>query len=515
MLRRVGQSFGAQIFGLALGFFDRFIVVGVLLRTLGSPAYADWAVLLASAGLLSLAEGGLNIYFGNVWQRTFATGDRGGFQRMLSVSLGCAAILGAALLVVAVVIAARVDLPAALELRSLSGGQAALIFLLLAAAIVSRVTRGAVSQLYRGRGVFALGTVIDQLSSVALIAATLTATLVFGGGLLALAIVYLATDLIAGWGITLFDLRRRFPDLAFRPTLPARAEVVEIFRHVRWFAVPQVGPIALLQVPVLIASASAVGATQIVSFVVLRTLINFARQLASMLSNAVGVELATVIHAGSPADVAARLAVFGRFLSAIAASIVVAVLAFGAPFVGLWTGSAKHFDPVVVGWLLPGMLVSIIAAPLASVALLSNRPKPVALAYLVQLAVGLGAMVVLIPRYGIGGAAAGLAAGDMLAFGVVMPLMITPVLGIDYRRYLAGCLTGMMLSATIAGVAAWAVTRFFALGSVLSLGTAGVLWAAIGFAPAVFAALPRERRRQVVDLVRTLPARVSAARGGW
>ena len=362
--------------------------------------------------------------------------------------------------------------------------------------------RSAVSQIYRGRKVFAIGTVIDQLSSLAVIVATLTATLVFDGGPLSLAIIYIACDLIAGWGITIFDLRRRFPCLLFRPTLPSRKDFSEIFQHVRWFAVPQVGPIALLQMPILIASASAIGATQIVSFVVLRTVINFVRQLASMLSIAVGVELATVIHAGSQGEVAGRLVAFGRFLSAIAGSMAVAVLAFGAPFVSLWTGGRTHFDIVVACWLLLGMLVSIITAPLASVALLSNRAKPVAIAYMAQLTIGLGAMVVLIPQYGISGAAAGLAAGDALGFGVLLPILVAPVLSLDYRRYLAGCLIGMATSAAIAGLAAWAVAQVLPINSAISLGVAGFIWTMIGFVPALLVTLPPSRRAQIANSVR-------------
>ena len=181
-----------------------------------------------------------------------------------------------------------------------------------------------------------------------------------GGSLLMLAGAYLACDLLAGWGLMLLDLRRRFPDLSFRPAVPDRHEVLDLVRQVRWFAVQQGAPVAWLQVPVLIVGAVGVTSAALVSFVILRTLVNFARQLASMLSISAGVELATSFHAGNRSEVAGKLAGFGTVLCGAAGACAAAIWIFGEAFVAVWTGQVGLFDPAIIGWLL---LAALIAAP--------------------------------------------------------------------------------------------------------------------------------------------------------
>ena len=169
MLARLGGNFAAQIAGIALSFADRFIVVGLLLRTLGTDAYSDWVLLLSSAGLLSLAELGLNIYFGNVWQKAHATRDSAQFQRMLGLSLTCSAGLGLILLCVMLFVLLSSDLVATLSLKTLTNREADIVFLLLGCATASRAMRGGVAQIYRGRQVFALGAMIDMISAAVLV----------------------------------------------------------------------------------------------------------------------------------------------------------------------------------------------------------------------------------------------------------------------------------------------------------------------------------------------------------
>jgi hypothetical protein len=249
MLNRVKRNLGVQLLALAVSFIDRFVVVGLLVHQWGAPLYADWVVLLSAAGLLQLGELGLNIYYGNVWQRAAALGDHQGFARMLRVSLGIAAIQAGVLMIAALAFLLVADLPVILTLSG--AGDARLVFTLLAAFSVLAVVRGSLSQLYRGDGRYPRGMIVTLIGTLALLLATLLVVMA-GGALVELAAVYLLCQITFGIGLTLWDLKRCFPALRFTPTLPLAWEWSDAWRNTRWLALEQCAPIVWLQVPILI-----------------------------------------------------------------------------------------------------------------------------------------------------------------------------------------------------------------------------------------------------------------------
>jgi len=507
MLARLGGNFAAQIFGIFLSFADRFLVVGLLLRTLGTDPYADWVLLLSSAGLLSLAELGLNIYYGNIWQSAFAKGDEPRFQRMLGFALTCSGLLGLALLLFCLGLVSFIDFSQTLSLTGLTRGAAAAIFLLLGAATASRSMRGAVSQLYRGRLVFAVGTMIDQIFPASLVVAMLI-TVNLTHSLVTLAAVYLACDLVAGWGAMLFNLKRRFPHLHFRPNLPNRTEFLDLVHHVRWFAVQQGAPVLWLQAPVLILGWLGVAGPTLVSFLILRTLVNFARQLASMLSISAGVELASSYHSGKHEEFLRRLGTFGSSLSGIGGAIAVAITIFGAPFIAIWTGQESLYDTHILVWLLGTALISAPILPMASAMMLCNLPKPAALANLIQIGIGIPAIFIFVRMWGAMGAAMGLALGETVAFGIVFPIFATKALEFSYTRYIGRCLATMAICSLWCGLVGfglkWAINPIH-LGSFF---VTGALWSVLGLIPALFITLPAAQQRTLLGAGLRLRARL-------
>src|SRR5208337_2957082 len=112
MLARILRNTAAQSLTLLISFADRFLVVGILLRMWGPRVYSEWAVLLSCVGLFSLGELGLNIYYGNVLQKAWASEDRARFQRMISVAMACSLGVAAGLGVAGLIVLAIVDVPA-------------------------------------------------------------------------------------------------------------------------------------------------------------------------------------------------------------------------------------------------------------------------------------------------------------------------------------------------------------------------------------------------------------------
>src|ERR1700730_974802 len=281
MISAVARNFAAQGLGVLISVADRFLVVGLLLRSWGPQVYSEWVVLFSFANLLTLGELGLNIYYGNIWQRASAAGDAGKFQRMVSVALFCSSavafVMGAFALAVLALLNGR------LPITSLSRNDAVLVLVLIGAAVLSRIVRGSISQIYRGKQAFARGTIVDLVPIGGTAVLTVAAALLDAGPVL-VAALYLACDLVAGWCLMLKDLSRQWPDLHFRPRQPTVSEISEMTRHVKWFALQQGAPVVWLHIPVLLLSHTGTTGTALVSFSILRTLVNFARSFGTILS---------------------------------------------------------------------------------------------------------------------------------------------------------------------------------------------------------------------------------------
>lgn len=500
MLRRVTQNFAAQALSLVVSFADRFLVVGILLRVWGPQVYADWVLLLSCAGLLSLGELGLNIYYGNVLQKAHVNNDPGRFQRMVSVALACSLALGGLLGAVALLVLLSVDLPGFLSVSALSRGEAIVGLFLLGLATLSRIVRGGISPIYRGRQAFARGIVIDLGFLGSLVVVSVAAGLM-GAAPVLLAVFYLACDLLAGWGLMLWDMSRRWPEISFRPQLPTRAELGDMAHQMRWFAVLHIASTAWVSLPVVLLGYLGLTGVALVSFLLLRIMANLGRQLAAMLAMSSGVEIAGVHHAGRSDDAARQLAAVGRVLASITAAMAVAVALFGEPFVALWTGQSTLFDKSTAAALFAAVLVSAPTLPLLMFEIFSNAPKPVAIASLTQLALGLAGCALLAVPYGVPGAAMGLFIGEAIGQGIVLPAMASRHAGLDYWRYLGQCLGVMALTALWCGAVGLTVRLVIDPHGLAGLLASGVLWGVIGLVPALAAVMPAAHRAWIAQRV--------------
>jgi hypothetical protein len=499
MLNRIGWNFIVQLIGLMLSFLDRFLIVGLLLRVWGAEKFADWAILLSCAGMIASTELGLNIYYGNTWQRLNVNGDTASFNRLLSIALGIAACLGCALCIIATTIPLLFNLKFSLSISSLSSTHALACYFLLTATAISRVLRGSISQIYRGRGLYAAGAMIDLVAQFSAIVITLVAAAA-GAQPLAIAMAYLASDLICGWMLTIYDQRRRFPELVYRPALPTRDELRDMQQQVRWFAVLQGAPVIWLQAPVLLLGYLSVG-KEIVTFILVRTLVNFARQFGVMMSLSASLELVGAVNGGQHEDVQRQLLVVGPLLSVVTAATAVAVLAFGAHFTQLWTGGSVPFNANVAALLLVSAVVTSPSAIITSLIMLGQTPVVAGQAQLLQLSAGLFACAAFASLYGIAGAAAGLAIGEILAFGFLM-LRSTRLFRLNTATYLAKCATAAFLTAMWCAAVAVLVRTVVPGGAVSHLLSSILAWGLFGFLPAVLLSLNRSQRSGIAAWLR-------------
>jgi len=272
---------------------------------------------------------------------------------------------------------------------------------------------------------------------------------------------------------------------------------------VRWLAIQQGTPTAWLQLPVVLLGVLGATGSALVSFIILRTLANLARQVSSMLSIASGIEIANVHYSGRVSDVARKISLLGRFLSGVSAGIAVWVALYGKPFVAYWSGRDDLFDPTIAAALFGAVLITAPFSPIGSLAILAGFPRAAAIASMVQLAVGLVACGFLAAAYGVPGAAIGLALGEAVGVGLALPLLTARHTSLNYLSYLRDCLEAMVLvTVWCLGVGYLLGFGFSGTGSIVSLLTSTLLWTAFGLLPALVASLPAEQRARTLRAMR-------------
>lgn len=494
MLARVAQNTAAQSLAVLIQFADRFLVVGILLRAWGPQVYSEWVVLLSCVGLLSLGEFGLNIYYGNLMQKAWAAGNGLRFQRTVATALACSFAVALALGGLGFAVLVTIDVPQLLSVKILPHTEALAVIALIGAATLSRSARGSISQIFRGRQEYALGVAVDAFFPAALLVLTIALALL-GYGPFTMAVAYLASDLFAGWGFMIWQLHKRYPDLVIAPMAPTWTELHDTAQHAKWLSVLNGAPIAWLQVPVVLLGHIGTAGSSIVSFVVLRTLVNFMRSLGIMVSMGSAVEIVAVHHAGQKAAVARHLRAVGSGLAVLTMAMAVGIFLFGPPFVAIWTGRSDLYNQAIVLSLLASAILAAPSVPIASHLMLANMPRPPAIALVSQIAIGLVACAVLAREHGAVGAAIGLAIGEAIGQAIVLPILAARYLeDFSYSRYLLHCVLAMGLATAWSVLVGIGVMALINTTSWLGLAVAGALWGLLGLIPPLALALPAHQR---------------------
>lgn len=498
MIQRIIRNSGAQLLAFVVSLFDRLFVLGVLLRAWGPQVFAEWILLIALAGLVGMGELGLNIYYGNRLQAAFAKGNELEFRRIVGVALTCSFTVAAFVFLVFLTGTLSGFFSAQLELGQLEGEQANSALIMLCFVAASRIARGSISQIFRGRRDFFVLLLLDSVVLFAAAAVSVAVGLI-GGSPEKLAVALLATDLLFGWGVMIVVLRKRYPELRAHPALPSRNELFDLFSQGKWLAIQQGAPVVWLQGPLLVLGLVGVSGSPLISFVVLRTLANIARSMCTMLSISAGVEIAHAHHASSRSEVVRSLTSVRLALAVLTASIAGGIMAFGSEITGLWTSRPELFDVNVVFALLVGTVFASASTPVASFLMLSQSARIPATAQLVQIGLGLTLCAALTPAYGVLGAAIGLAIGEVIASVILLPHLARSQL-----PELSGF--GQQLELIVVAFAAALWSGFVGEGALLlfkgdwslSMIAAAACWLLIGLLPPLVVSLPKALRRRII-----------------
>lgn len=445
LARRAARNFGAQVAGFAATVADRLILTGLLVRAWGVNLFSDWSTLIAAAGLLAMADLGFQTFLGNTLTKAGVRNHDRTFARLVSLGVTFYLILAGLLIIGAAVFVGMVDIGEWLHLHD---GRLATVLLLLLLYQTLRVSRSAFVQVLRGRGdnhMIAWTEVRSQIATVACVSGAVAA----GAPPVVAAIVMLMAELLFGFGWSLLEVRRRFPQVSLRPGWPTRARARGGLAALRWYALFGISSYAWLNVPVLILAWLGLAGAPLASFVLQRTLVNFSRTVATQLANAIGLELARIHEEGRQGELRAAIVTVARFNIALSGLAAAGLVIFGRDLIALWTGRADLGSLVVLALLLAPVIAVACSSPLIQLSIYSGKLKAVSVAFIAQLVLGLPAAAFAGRIWGVTGFAAGLAAGEILALAIVLPALTAKKFHIAYLPIVATC------AATLSVTLAW------------------------------------------------------------
>lgn len=487
LARRLALGFGAQGMTLVLLTLLQFLLVPAFLSAWPTALYADWLVLYAAAGLLSLADFGLQGYFTNALRLAWACGRAARFHRVLGTGLAAYALLVAALAGTVLAAGAAADLPALLGVTALA--EASAVLLLLALSTILLLPRGLVAAVYSARGAFGRETGLGLCLYAGQFIAQ-AAALLAGGTPLMVAAAHGAASLVLGWGLLLLDLRRRHPDVLPVPRRPRRMEWRRLGARAPLYGLSLAASVLLLHVPVMALGRLAPPAEAVVAFTTMRTFVGLPRQAALFLSIAAGLEMARQ-HVRGDRDGTIRLhAATARLTGGLAGLLSGLVLGIGPVFFSLWTHGGLAFDAPLAMIFLGAVVLMAPAHGAWGFLRHTEHARPVAAAHLAQVALAIPLCLMLVPRFAASGAALAVAVAELLTQGLYLLPAMARLVKMPLPA-LAGRTYGMTLACLALGYgAARAAEALVAPAGLAGLTGMAVLWGGLAVPPAVLILRP-------------------------
>jgi len=500
---RVLRGLGANVVTHVLELGRRFLLVPLFLRCWSDVRYGEWLALSASVGGLSLLDAGMQSYVVNRLRQCYSTSRLEEFHRVLHSGLRMA-LFACGVGVAAVTLFAWVaPVHSWIGLRHTDELTASLTVVLLGAYVVGRIPLGLVRGVYRAVGEYGRGGMVGNAILVSQVVLVVMA-LVVGAGFATVALAQLAAAL-AGSLLALADIRARHPEIVFGTGRGSWRLAVRMLGPSLFFLLITLAQVLGAQGTLVVVSIH-LGGVAVALFATSRLLAGAVMKLTSVVRHSVWPEFTALQAQGHSEKLRDLHIALVKLCLMVTVPVCVALYFVGGEFYQFWTQKRLSFDPLLLALLLGCVSTSAVWQASAVVGLSSNRHRPIALSYVCAGVFGMGLCVLLVPAFGVHGAAAALWAGDAAARVVAIPGFTCRLLGQSpgefWTRAVLRGVPSVMLTA-LAGFGASAATRGTPLHLVAVPAASAAAMAASGFLTWL-APSERSRAMGVLRLVRPL-----------
>lgn len=497
--RRLVSNYLAQLFNQGIRVVEQIILVPLYLQAWGVDLYKDWMLLSAIAWFMMFFNLGTDYYFGNLFLTDVSRGDLQLFRRHLRTALFCTVTISTCSLLVFYTVASAVDITELLQMTAIDRHSAYLILVLLSAPMAVLISEQVLHSIYRAWGDFTRGECIYGIyTSIQLTCVALALFLRQPPWVVALCYLIMPTLFSAA---LLIDLLRRYPEVTIGLTRPSRSELKEIIPQSALYFTFTISLVLVQNGTLLLFGVLGVSAIAIVSYNAYRIFTGLTQSVAYQFAIGSGIEMARLLARGEREACRRLYAETGRIVASLTGLLAGVSIPASGPFIALWTkGAVSDQLP-----LLAAFLLGIVGAGpgQASIMLLryTNRPRPLAMAWLGQSVAGLLLASVLYPLYGVDGAALAFSICQLIALGVFLPLVVQRLHGFSATKHLLASYAAGLLAFALSYLAAITVFAFPVPGFA-GLGLKGAAWGAVMAVPALLLILPAARRRTIVNRLR-------------
>ncbi len=478
MHKRIFRSSSAQIIVFIARFAQQILLVPLFLVSWGTLAYADWLFLYSATLFASFADFGMQTYFANRLQETWARQETAEHQQVFSTMLG-AHLLAICLVISAAALSTLAIEPATLfNLRVISPDVATKILWLLSGTTILGVIQGVFVQLYRARERF------DRTASAA------TLLLVLQTMAISAALSFKATPLETAWAnfaasglsclLIMYDCKRIYQDIRYRLALPDRRGCLEIYAKAPFFMLSNMAALGVQNGPVLVVGQFATSPIAIVSFTLLRTFTGLIRMVANQFAMSTTVEIVHHHMAGKERAGISRL-----FLDATATITAIIgapsglLWVIGSFMLAIWSRHHLAFDRNIFTALL---LAAVLAAPAQIPTIFlayTNRPRSMAISNVGLLVFGVGLGIPATIFYGAGGMAWLLLIVEMVLFPGYLAHKVCALFHFSYLRFLMFSFGIAMTTMVLGGFLAQVLLSLIRPDSIYKLIGFGAAWVCV------------------------------------
>lgn len=450
--RRLMRGWSANLAQVFLALTQQILLVPVFLHFWTGETLAAWLAIYAAGSLAVVADAGLQLHAINRFLAFKAYGDCDSqtadyYAGLLRIYLGIDVLLGALL----VVGAAFLSPSRVLGFHEIASFDASLLVMIVG--MLLTLPANLVSGLYRARGNYGRAV---WLQNAALLAGQIAQFVAIAaiGSLVAVAVAFVATQLLLAIYLVAWDAPRLFPFLRGGRGEHSWRWALGQFGPAFPFAVANLSELVLANAPVLLVSALVSDRVGVAQWGLTRVIAGFVRGLSFQTTLPIAAELGHDYAIGDKERLRRLYAYGSVFVTAVASVIVAGLLPFWPDFFMLWThGSIPYNAPLAYTLLLGSAAVapSLLALAYASH---SSRGDLLVRTKGLQLVVFLVLSVVMIRWLGSLGAALALVASDLsIQFGLLGSLIIGESLRHPLRHVaaLAVMAVAIVLSGWVAG----------------------------------------------------------------
>jgi O-antigen/teichoic acid export membrane protein len=498
--KRLLTSYVAGLIYLFVRAGQQVALLPAFLFAWGAGLYGQWILLSSAAAFIALIDLGTRPYLHNRLLLQREAADHAGYRRTFQVSLAImflAVCAGLTVLAAGALFALKTGL---LDNDFLDADSAAFLLFGLGVRALMEIPLDILSNPHWARREVTRNIALNTIW-LALELSAMVCGLLLQLSPLAIAVISLV---VRGAFIAYLtvEIPWRYPELRVLPALPTTGEASVLLRMGLSYLGLPIAQLASFQGLVIVLSVVSAGPLAVVTFTAIRMLVSFLRQILERIGGLTVAELARS-YAGNDNRALVRIySTFARLFGGLAGLLVGAVWVYAPVIVPILTAGKVEHEPAVLQFLLLGLILGLPGVPVSLMFHQINRPGPLLVILVPQIAATLSLTLVLGGPYGAAGAAAAVAIPEILVGLLWLPIHGARTLPLPIPASIGRMLLASIAAGFASALIAAATLHLIDPTTVIEQMLVAISWAALVTLPGFFIMLGGDQRRWLYSAVR-------------